>query len=146
MVKQSSKGQVSLEYLMTYGIAIAIVVIAVAALYSMGVFKTNTTSTPPCTNCFSDFAYNAHTYNGSALTLELKNGPAKLSYIACSSPSACTINTTSTNQTSVEASALFRINIPGTSNADVPVSLNIVKDGSTLNLTRNQTVGKDYFK
>lgn len=33
-----NKGQVSLEYLMTYGIVIAIVVLAVVALYSMGVF------------------------------------------------------------------------------------------------------------
>ena len=33
-----NKGQVSLEYMMTYGIVIAIVVIAVAALYSFGVF------------------------------------------------------------------------------------------------------------
>jgi hypothetical protein len=34
-----TKGQSSLEYLMIYGISIAIVVIAVAALYSLGVFS-----------------------------------------------------------------------------------------------------------
>ena len=63
------KGQVSLEYLMTYGIAIAIVVIAVAALYSMGVFSPSS-STVACSPCFSNFAFVDYA-NG---TLVLKNG------------------------------------------------------------------------
>lgn len=63
------KGQVALEYLMTYGIAIAIVVIAVAALYSMGVFSPSS-STVACSPCFSNFAFVDYA-NG---TLVLKNG------------------------------------------------------------------------
>ncbi|MCD6275056.1 MAG: hypothetical protein J7J15_03490 [Candidatus Aenigmarchaeota archaeon] len=63
------KGQVALEYLMTYGIAIAIVVIAVAALYSMGVFSPSS-STVACSPCFSNFAFVDYS-NG---TLVLKNG------------------------------------------------------------------------
>ena len=63
------KGQVALEYLMTYGIAIAIVVIAVAALYSMGVFSPSS-STVACSPCFSNFAFVDYS-NG---ILVLKNG------------------------------------------------------------------------
>jgi len=56
MEQIGKRGQVSLEYLMTYGIAIAIVVIAVAALYSMGVFSPSS-STVACSPCFSNFAF-----------------------------------------------------------------------------------------
>jgi len=63
------KGQVSLEYLMTYGIAIAIVVIAVAALYSMGVFSPSS-STVACSPCFSSFAF----VDYSSGELVIKNG------------------------------------------------------------------------
>jgi len=73
MVKHISKGQVSLEYLMTYGIAIAIVVIAVAALYSMGVFSPKS-SAVSCSPCFANFAYVDYA-NG---VLILKNGPKDL--------------------------------------------------------------------
>ena len=65
------KGQVSLEYLMTYGIAIAIVVIAVAALYSMGVFSPSS-STVACSPCFSNFAF--VDYSSTDGILVLKNG------------------------------------------------------------------------
>ena len=68
-----SKRQVPLEYLMTYGIVIAIVVIAVAALYSMGVFDvSNTTSDEEiqkemcftlCNNIGEDFNYYGVGYN-----------------------------------------------------------------------------------
>jgi len=49
------KGQTAMEYLMTYGWAILIVIVVVAALYSMGVF----TVSPgvPCSPCFSYFAF-----------------------------------------------------------------------------------------
>jgi hypothetical protein len=76
MVKQSSKGQVSLEYLMTYGIAIAIVVIAVAALYSMGVFSPKA-SAVSCSPCFSNFAFVDYA-NG---VLIIKNGPRSLTAV-----------------------------------------------------------------
>lgn len=34
------KGQTAMEYLMTYGWAILIIIVVIAALYSMGVFQT----------------------------------------------------------------------------------------------------------
>jgi hypothetical protein len=52
------KGQTAMEYLMTYGWAILIVIVVVAALYSMGVFSTK--GGVPCSPCFSKFAYVDH--------------------------------------------------------------------------------------
>jgi len=45
------KGQAAMEYLMTYGWAILIVIVVVAALYAMGVFRIGGT-TVPCSPCF----------------------------------------------------------------------------------------------
>jgi len=82
------KGQVSLEYLMTYGIAIAIVVIAVAALYSMGVFSPSS-STVACSPCFSNFAFVDYS-NG---TLVIKNGPKDIN-ITSVTPAGVVVNDT----------------------------------------------------
>ena len=58
-----------MEYLMTYGWAILIVIIVVAALWAMGVF--NVTSSVACSPCFSYFAFVDYADG----TLALKNGP-----------------------------------------------------------------------
>lgn len=65
-----NKAQAAMEYLMTYGWAILILVVVVAALFAMGVFKTGTTV--PCSNpCFgSQFSYVDH----NTTHLILKNG------------------------------------------------------------------------
>lgn len=49
------KAQAAMEYLMTYGWAILIVIVVVAALYAMGVFTV--TPAVPCSPCFSYFAF-----------------------------------------------------------------------------------------
>ena len=57
------KGQAALEFLMTYGWAILIVIAVVAALYAMGVFKLPTGGLAPCSPCFppgSDVTYISH--------------------------------------------------------------------------------------
>ena len=53
------KAQSAMEYLMTYGWAILIVIVVVAALYSMGVFGGGG-GTVPCSPCFTAFAYTDH--------------------------------------------------------------------------------------
>ncbi|MBN2095267.1 MAG: hypothetical protein JW727_04415 [Candidatus Aenigmarchaeota archaeon] len=136
------KGQVSLEYLMTYGIAIAIVVIAVAALYSMGVFSSgSSTTTPPCTPCFSDFAYNAHSYNGSHLALEVKNRGEGINLTACL-PSGCVLPSPAT----VNANQVFILYVPNNGANDVGASLTYTKAGSSLSQTRTQTLQSGYFQ
>ncbi len=136
-----TKGQVSLEYLMTYGIAIAIVVIAVAALYSMGVFSPKgSTSVPPCTPCFSDFSYNVHTYNGTHLRLEIKNRPgSRIENLSCTAPANCSVSSET-----VDPNAVFTVNIPG-NRTDVEATLSFRKEGSNLNLTRTESISGSYF-
>lgn len=65
-----NKAQAAMEYLMTYGWAILIIVVVIAALYAMGVFKTG--STVACSNpCFgSQFSYVDH----NSTHLILRNG------------------------------------------------------------------------
>ena len=68
------KGQSAMEYLMTYGWAILIVIVVVAALYAMGVFQV--APSVKCSPCFgtSDFTYIDH----SATQLVLKAGPREI--------------------------------------------------------------------
>ena len=66
------KGQAAMEYLMTYGWAILIVIVVVGALFTMGVF--NTKSPVVCSPCFNYFAYTDY----SAGTLKIKNGAQEI--------------------------------------------------------------------
>ncbi|MFH8080715.1 MAG: hypothetical protein QXO84_02430 [Candidatus Aenigmatarchaeota archaeon] len=82
------KAQAAMEYLMTYGWAILIIVVVIAALYAMGVFKTR--STVPCSPCFGYFAYVDHNTN----TLVLRNGPKEVNISAGNGDqSGCTFPT-----------------------------------------------------
>ena len=66
------KGQTAMEYLMTYGWAILIVIVVVAALYSMGVFTI--TGGVPCSPCFSNFAFVDYADG----TLMIRSGPREI--------------------------------------------------------------------
>ena len=71
------KGQAAMEYLMTYGWAILIIIVVVAALYAMGVFKLPGGGMAPCSPCFppaSDVVYVDHT----ADSLVIRVGPRKI--------------------------------------------------------------------
>jgi len=65
-----NKGQTAMEYLMTYGWAILIIIVVVAALYAMGVFSIKGSVT--CSPCFSYFAF--VDYSQTAGTLRIRNG------------------------------------------------------------------------
>jgi len=67
------KGQAAMEYLMTYGWAILIVIAVVAALYAMGVFRI-VGAPVPCSPCFSYFTY----VDYSEGTLKIRNGPRQI--------------------------------------------------------------------
>ena len=66
------KGQAAMEYLMTYGWAILVVIAVVAALYGLGVFRIGA-GTVKCSPCFSYFAF--VDYSKDTQTLVIKNGP-----------------------------------------------------------------------
>ncbi|MEM5792965.1 MAG: hypothetical protein QXY45_01210 [Candidatus Aenigmatarchaeota archaeon] len=66
------KGQAAMEYLMTYGWAILIIIVVVGALFAMGVFKTK--GSVKCSPCFSNFAF----VDYSAGTLKIRNGAQEI--------------------------------------------------------------------
>ncbi len=126
-----TKGQVSLEYLMTYGIAIAIVVIAVAALYSMGVFSPKG-STVACSPCFANFAFVDYA-DGS---LVIKNGARELSgvNVTCTpDPNNCS------TKGALDASEQFTVKDIDTS-GDIEVELSYTDVLSELNHTDTATI------
>jgi len=129
MVK-TVKGQVSLEYLMTYGIAIAIVVIAVAALYSMGVF-TPSSSTVACDPCFpASTGYLTYSDYGNG-ELVLVNGPRELASISCNAGCSNVTDMTGTVITSVNPNQKFKL-IGISTTGDVTVNITYtVKGGAT---------------
>lgn len=100
------KGQAAMEYLMTYGWAILIVIVVVAALYAMGVFKIGGTAVP-CSPCFgAQFAY----IDYAAGTLKMRTGSREINLTACyaDEPTACTSITTP------DGDAIRQIISPGT--------------------------------
>ena len=139
MVKIANKGQVSLEYLMTYGIAIAIVVIAVAALYSMGVFSPSS-STVACSPCFSNFAFVDYAENDTIGKLMIKNGPKDLEYVNCTydnNATACDI------PTDISANEQVQINLTNPS-GNKKVKITYTDKLSKLQHTDEATIHSKY--
>jgi len=69
------KGQAAMEYLMTYGWAILIVIAVIAALYAMGVFRIGGAPVA-CSPCFSYFAF--VDYSSSTGILVIRNGARRI--------------------------------------------------------------------
>lgn len=67
-ITNMKKGQSAMEYLMTYGWAILIIIVVIASLYAMGVF--NPPKLVPCSPCFSYFIFKDYADG----TLLLDNG------------------------------------------------------------------------
>jgi hypothetical protein len=125
------KGQTAMEYLMTYGWAILIVIVVVAALYSMGVFTLK--GGVPCSPCFSNFAF--VDYSQSAGTLRVRNGPKTISIASGGVTSSPTGATTSACPVSTpcEAGADIDItNVPTTAGASIQISINYTDTASGL--------------
>jgi hypothetical protein len=68
-----AKGQSALEYMMTYGWAILIIVIVAVILYSMGIFNPRASVTASSSG-FSPFAASAAVCNSSSLTVAFTTG------------------------------------------------------------------------
>lgn len=92
------KGQAAMEYLMTYGWAILVVIAVIAALYMMGVFRVGG-GAAPCSPCFpsgSAVAYIDHNKD----TLILRVGPRNLAWINVTTESVSDIIPVETDLTS----------------------------------------------
>jgi hypothetical protein len=71
--KPNRKSQSALEYMMTYGWAILIIVIVAGVLYSLGIFSPSSSTGTTITG-FSDFGVNGQCIQGGALQLQITNG------------------------------------------------------------------------
>ena len=83
---KSRKGQAAMEYLMTYGWAILIVIVVVAALYAMGVFRIGQAPVA-CSPCFSSFAY----IDYASGVLKVRSGSRELSSLTLIPTPAATL-------------------------------------------------------
>ena len=120
------KGQAALEFLMTYGWAILIVIAVVAALYAMGVFKLPGAGVSGCSPCFpagSDVAYVSH----NAGTLLLRVGPNTVRYVQT------TGNNYTTGQTfSIDISGECGAWSTGSCTPTTSIAYDVIVDGSVL--------------
>ncbi|MBN2127534.1 MAG: hypothetical protein JW703_04040 [Candidatus Diapherotrites archaeon] len=66
-----NKGQSALEYLMTYGWALVVIVIVIAALFAFGIF--NPPSAGTCTG-LDKLAYEDHGYDSTTFSISVRNG------------------------------------------------------------------------
>ena len=85
----NSRGQSALEYLMTYGWALVVIVIVIAALFAFGVFTTPKT----CSQTGGSLLVKEYSIGTSGITLALQNGsPGALSNITLTpgASSGCT--------------------------------------------------------
>ena len=123
-----AKGQSALEYMMTYGWAILIIVIVAVILYSMGIFNPRASVTASSSG-FSPFAASAAICNSTATYVSFSVGglpdgatAATLLYLNLSSPSG--FNSKSSfpadislsSQGSVTSGSSFKVTSPATIN------------------------------
>ncbi|MFH1663707.1 MAG: hypothetical protein ABH986_02775 [archaeon] len=66
---KNNKGQSALEYLMTYGWALVVIVIVIAALFAFGVFNTPKNCTQTSGLLIKDYDF-----NGGTIQLRIQNG------------------------------------------------------------------------
>lgn len=112
------KGQSALEYLMTYGWALVVIVIVIAALFLFGVF-----STPKnCSQTGGSLLVKEYAISNTGITLALQNGsPGALTGVALTSPNLVaaagnptTLGRTDTNTFVMTGSLSGSINEPVT--------------------------------
>ena len=105
-----AKGQSALEYMMTYGWAILIIVIVAVILYSMGIFNPRASVTATSSG-FSPFTPSAAVCNSTALTVAftvggLPNGASSAKIIGASYSSGSGITPAVNSDTSLSSSPI----------------------------------------
>ena len=120
-----NKDQSAMEYLMTYGWAILIFIVVVAALYSMGVFSSQ--GGVPCSPCFSNFAF----VDYASGTLKLTNGPQTINIT--------TITSTPTTGADIDSANSYCLLNSANCTAGKGIVINLV------GTTGDQTITIDYI-
>jgi hypothetical protein len=128
-----NKAQSAMEYLMTYGWAILIVIVVVAALYSMGVFSSK--GGVSCSPCFGYFAF--VDYDQGAGTLVIRNGARTINNVTVSQGTANLCTTTTPCQSGTDITITGITNTAGTTQT-IDITYNDVS--STLGHTDSATI------
>lgn len=102
------KGQGAMEYLMTYGWAILVIVIVVAALYSLGVLNPATYQQKRCSG-FQYFSYTDQKLSTSEFTLDVRNGVNDISIDSIKVGSAATNSTPVISDADIQEGDRFTI-------------------------------------
>ena len=119
-----AKGQSALEYMMTYGWAILIIVIVAVILYSMGIFNPRASVTAGSSG-FSPFAASAAVCTGTNLVVAFTVGglpdgatSATITGASYSSGSGISpghgLNSTAVSPNTVSSGSSFNVTFPGT--------------------------------
>ena len=126
-MRRERKGQAAMEYLMTYGWAILIVIIVVAALWAFGVFQVPSAPVA-CSPCFSYFAF--VDYAGG--TMVLRNGPQEIDIVSVAGGNTpATTAYTAGRQVTIDG-------ISTTGDVDLTITYTVVASG--LNHTDSATI------
>ena len=121
----SAKGQSALEYLMTYGWALVVIVIVIAALFAFGVFSTPQT----CSQTGGSMLVKEYAIGTTGITLALQNGSPGLltnislatsNVVGCTGLSAAAGNPAMLTRTDVN---LFTLNGSCTGSVNVPIAI-----------------------
>jgi hypothetical protein len=104
----NKKGQSALEYLMTYGWALVVIVIVIAALFAFGIF--NPPSAGTCTG-LDKLAYSDHGYDATTQTfsISVKNGTGSVLTTFDGSIDAADMNSTPGGTWDLGDSQLFSL-------------------------------------
>jgi len=131
------KGQTAMEYLMTYGWAILIIIVVVAALYAMGVFSTK--GSVSCSPCFSYFAF--VDYSQTTGELRIRNGARTVTITAADVSSTPAGANLLTDCSTTSCDAGVNIDIDGVPHAatDVTVAIQINYLDTASGLTHTDT-------
>ena len=132
------KGQTAMEYLMTYGWAILIIIVVVAALYAMGVFSIK--GGVACSPCFSYFAL--VDYSQTAGTLRVRNGARTIQIDSVvSSPDAGATTTACAAGTPCDSGADIDITaVPNTAGTNEVITITYTDISSNLQHTDTATI------
>ncbi len=117
-----NKAQTAMEYLMTYGWAILIVIVVIAALYAMGVF-TPTSGGVSCSPCFANFAFRDY----ANPTLALTTGPQEINITSVTGgtlSAGCTLNEACPASTDIEING-----ISATGVVDIAIDYTLTSSG-----------------
>ncbi len=139
----NKKGQGALEYLMTYGWALLVIVIVVAALYAMGILNPSTYQQSRCTG-FQHFTFNDQKLTSSQYVLDIRNGGTTqitVSNLKVGSASAAAPTVSDSDIQSGDRFTLTTSTVPSglTAGSSYPSNMQVVVTYSATGGIANQT-------